>query len=132
VANFIGDVNIIEGSATQGEAGRVAIAYAEGAAPIEAVSAEPLSPGQKVFYAVRPEKIAVSAEPMGERANSVRGQIVDIAYLGNLSTYHVRLGSGQIVKASMTNARRLQNRPFTWEDEVWLSWTNTAGVVLTR
>jgi putrescine transport system ATP-binding protein len=60
----------------------------------------------------------------------VQGKILDIAYLGNLSTYHVELGDGVIIKAQTSNTRRLSRRSFTWEDPVWLSWTATAGVLL--
>ena len=44
------------------------------------------------------------------RANAVQGKILDIAYLGNLSTYHVELPNGQIVKSQAANTRRL-SRP---------------------
>ncbi len=131
VADFIGDVNIIEGAATP-NGDQVEIAWAEGLAPIVAKSSEPIAPGAKVHFAIRPEKIYVSREPDMERANRVQGKVIDIAYLGNISTYRVRLANGQMISASMTNARRLSRRDFTWEDEVWLNWTDTAGLVLTR
>jgi putrescine transport system ATP-binding protein len=53
-----------------------------------------------------------------------------VAYLGNLSTYHVRLANGTMVRAQTANTRRLALRPFTWEDTVWLSWTDTAAILL--
>ncbi|MBD3786806.1 MAG: ABC transporter ATP-binding protein [Sphingomonadales bacterium] len=135
VADFIGDVNIIEGAATPRstpEGAQVEIAWAEGLAPIIATPTEPVSAGQKVHYAIRPEKILVSREPDMARANRVQGKVIDIAYLGNISTYRVRLANGQMISASMTNARRLSRRDFTWDDEVWLNWTDGAGIVLTR
>ena len=131
VADFIGDVNLIEGNATV-EGNTVTIHFAEGAAPITAVCERPIADGQRVSYAIRPEKISVNREPLDDRANHVKGKIEDIGYLGNVSTYHVRLPSGELVSALMTNSRRLARRDFTWEDEVWLSWTDTAGVVLTE
>ncbi|OUD10343.1 ABC transporter ATP-binding protein [Marivivens niveibacter] len=131
VADFIGDVNIIEGNASvSGE--KVDVHFAEGVDPIHAVTDKPITDGQRVSYAVRPEKISVDREPLADRANHVKGKVEDIGYLGNVSTYHVRLPSGQLVSALMTNSRRLARRDFTWEDEVWLSWTDTAGVVLTE
>jgi putrescine transport system ATP-binding protein len=36
------------------------------------------------------------------------------------------------VRAQVANHRRIARRDFTWEDEVWLSWSDTAGLVLTR
>jgi len=62
----------------------------------------------------------------------IEGKILDIAYLGNISTYHVELANGAIIKAQTANDRRIARRSFTWEDTVWLSWTDTAGIILTR
>ena len=74
--------------------------------------------------------MAITAEKPAEAANAVKGKILDIAYLGNLSTYHVRLANGTIIKAQTANNRRISRRSYTWEDPVWLSWTATAGVLL--
>ena len=86
--------------------------------------------GQTAFVAIRPEKISISAEKPEGAVNAVKGKIIDIGYLGNISTYHVEIPGGLMVKAQATNTRRLSRRGFTWEDEVWLSWTLTAGSVL--
>jgi len=131
VADFIGDVNIIEGSATPAES-IIQIDWAEGQPSLNAASEQSFIKGETVFLAIRPEKIAISAvEPEG-RANTVQGKILDIAYLGNISTYHVELPGGQVIKAQTANTDRIRQRDFTWEEEVWLSWTETAGVVLGR
>ncbi len=131
VADFIGEVNLIEGNAKV-DGNTVTIHFAESVDPITAISDRPIADGQRVSYAIRPEKISVNREPLEDRVNHVKGKIEDIGYLGNVSTYHVRLPSGELVSALMTNSRRLARRDFTWEDEVWLSWTDTAGVVLTE
>lgn len=128
VADFIGDVNIIEGHArTTGNT--VSIAWAEGQPEIIGTPAKPVADG-KVSFIIRPEKVAISTEKPTDRHNAVQGKILDIAYLGNLSTYHVEMPNGVIIKAQAANSRRRASRPFTWEDDVWLSWTDTAGVVL--
>ena len=131
VADFIGDVNILEGKAQKTAQG-YDLHVAEGIAPIKVQTDKTLTDGQTVSLAIRPEKIVVGATPDDSRPNHVQGAIEDIAYLGNISTYHVRLPSGQLISASMTNARRLARRELTWEDKVWLSWTDTAGVILTE
>ncbi|MGH1367060.1 MAG: ABC transporter ATP-binding protein [Maritimibacter sp.] len=131
VADFIGDVNLIEGSARRSGPEAYNIIYADGAPAIAASECKTdLSEGQKVTYAIRPEKIRVTREQPTDRQNAVPGEIIDIGYLGNLSTYHVRLNGGQMVKAAMTNSTRIDRRDFTWEDRVWLSWRESAGVVL--
>ncbi|MGR3321912.1 MAG: ABC transporter ATP-binding protein [Pseudooceanicola sp.] len=130
VADFIGDVNIIEGRATQ-DGDKVRLDWAEGQAPFTAATQKEFAPGQQCWLAIRPEKIAISAE-RPDRPNVVQGKVLDIAYLGNISTYHVELPSGHVIKAQEANTRRIARRAFTWEDPVWLGWTETAGVLLDR
>ncbi|MFK7867949.1 MAG: ABC transporter ATP-binding protein [Roseobacter sp.] len=130
VADFIGDVNIIEGTADANGPGSYSVAWADGQKPLHAKSDKDFSAGQKCFLAIRPEKITIAAEEPQNKANAVRGKILDIAYLGNLSTYHVELAGGQIIKAQSANTRRVSRREFTWEDTVWISWSDTAGVLL--
>ena len=130
VADFIGDVNIIEGIAASREGDTLSIKWAEGEPDISGTSEDTFQTGDACHFAIRPEKVAISSEKPTDRANVVRGKVHDIAYLGNISTYHVELSGGQILKAQATNNRRISRRSFTWEDDVWLSWTDTAGVVL--
>ncbi|MGB8622401.1 MAG: ABC transporter ATP-binding protein [Paracoccaceae bacterium] len=132
VADFIGDVNIIEGTATATGEDKYKIAWAEGMDDIIGTSPEPLEKGARVFFAIRPEKVAISPTRPEGAANAVQGKVLDIAYLGNISTYHVELPNGTHIKAQTANNRRIARRSFTWEDTVWLSWTDTAGVVLTN
>ena len=101
-------------------------------APLLAASERPFSDGQTAHLAIRPEKITISAEQPVEAKNTAKGSVLDIAYLGNLSTYYVQLDGGQVVKAQTANTRRLSRRSITWEDKVWISWSATAGVLLDR
>ena len=132
VADFIGDVNIVQGCADlQGD--RVHINWAEGQPPIIGTSNHNFSQDQSVHFAIRPEKISIWSdrpETSDETANIVPGQIIDIAYLGNISTYHVELPNGQMLKAQTANTQRIARRKFTWDDTVWLSWSATGGILL--
>jgi putrescine transport system ATP-binding protein len=130
VADFIGEVNILKGTAKAAGPDIYDVLWAEGQAPVRAASARPFSEGQDCHLAVRPEKISISAERPAGAHNAIQGTVHDIAYLGNLSTYHVQLPGGQILKAQTANTRRVSRRSFTWEDPVWISWTETAGVLL--
>ena len=130
VADFIGEVNLIEGKAEAAGEGNYKVHWSEGAEPLNATTETALGKGDSCTVAIRPEKVSISAEQPTDAANAVQGQIIDIAYLGNLSTYYVKLATGQMIKAQTANTRRLSRRSFTWEDKVWLSWTATAGVVL--
>ncbi|WP_299826047.1 ABC transporter ATP-binding protein [uncultured Roseobacter sp.] len=132
VADFIGDVNIVSGQSRLMGKGRYHISWTEGQQPLVAASDRPFSDGQSCHLAVRPEKIAISAERPADVDNAVQGTVLDIAYLGNLSTYYVELPGGQIIKSQTANTRRISRRSFTWEDTVWVSWTATAGVLLAQ
>ena len=109
----------------------IAIDWAEGQAPLIATEGDPALDGQPVKLALRPEKLSISKDKP-DAVNAFQGKVIDIAYLGNLSTYHVELAGGQMIKAQMANTRRISRRDITWEDTVWVSWSGTAGVVLTQ
>ncbi len=129
VADFIGEVTIIPGKAHRRGKG-YDVTFAEGQPTLHSETDTELGNGQTCYLALRPEKVSISAEKPSDRTNMVQGKIIDIAYLGNLSTYHVELSNGQMIKAQTANTRRLSRRDFSWEDTVWLSWTDTAAVLL--
>ncbi len=132
VADFIGDVNLIEGRVVETGPGTSTI-MSQDAGELRAAAATAASPGDTVWVAVRPEKVRIAhAPPAGARANCVAGQVWDIGYLGDVSIYKVRLDNGFVVKAAAANMTRLIERPFGWNERVWLSWAPDAGVVLTR
>jgi putrescine transport system ATP-binding protein len=132
VADFIGEVNLIEGKVVGAGATATTVVSAS-AGTLRASSAGDGKPGDTVWVALRPEKVRISREPpptAGE--NAVAGQVMDIGYLGDLSIYKVRLDDGFVIKAATANMTRLIERPIGWDDRVWLTWTPDAGVVLTR
>ena len=130
VADFIGDVNILEGRAKSVGDERYEVLWHESAPPVIATSAAPFSDGQSAHLAIRPEKITINMNRPENADNAMQGKVLDIAYLGNLSTYHVELPNGQVIKAQTANTRRIARRDITWEDPVWISWSATAGVLL--
>lgn len=132
VADFIGDVNIIKGKVSPAGKDLFHLKWSDGQAPLNTSSGLSLAEGQECHLAIRPEKVAISTDEPKEADNAVQGKILDIAYLGNLSTYHVELPNGEIIKSQMANTRRIARRSYTWEDPVWISWTATAGVLLDR
>ncbi|MCB1416003.1 MAG: ABC transporter ATP-binding protein [Nitratireductor sp.] len=134
VADFIGDVNLI--AAKVGGARKVdgedCIHFTVDGYKQDFVarSAESLAKGTEAYLAIRPEKITISKSKDTQAANQIEGTVDDIAYVGNLSTYHVRLANGSVIKAQEANRRRISNRQITWEDKVWLSWTAGGGLLL--
>ena len=130
VADFIGDVNIIEGQVTKAQGEMAELSWGQGKSPIRGMAGAHLSQSKSGAFAVRPEKVAIGTEAPMDRHNRVTGVVEDIAYLGNMSTYYVRIENGALIKSQVANDRRIANRSITYGDRVWLSWTDTAGIVL--
>ena len=129
VAEFVGDVNLIEAKVTARSGDDMELASDLGVA-IRVRTGIEAKVGDTVWVALRPEKVVLALErPADASTNAVEGRVHDIGYLGDLSIYHVRLADGALFKVSRSNATRL---PIGWDDAVWLSWAPDAGVVLTR
>jgi putrescine transport system ATP-binding protein len=123
VAQFVGDVNLIEGGVASVDAGGVLIDSAAGRLRVK--QAAEAKPGDTVWVALRPEKLRISCEPPPGDENRIAGQVWDIGYLGDMSVYQVKTDSGLVMKASVANLTRLIERPITWDDRVWLSFAPT-------
>ena len=128
VADFLGDVTILEGKATR-LGGAYEVHWAEGQPPLRANSTLELADGADCHLAIRPEKVEIHGDKPADD-NVLRGKVIDIGYLGNISTYHVQLANGQIIRAQNFNTERDTRRAFTWEDEVWVNWTESCAVLL--
>jgi putrescine transport system ATP-binding protein len=129
VADFVGDVNLFEGRL--GDDGLSVEGTAAGRLRLS-VKAEAES-GAVVWVAVRPEKVRISREaPMPGLDNCVAGTVVDVSYLGDTSTYRLRIRDGSQIKVAAANAGIRAERAIAVDDEVWLIWSAEAGMVLTR
>jgi putrescine transport system ATP-binding protein len=139
VADFIGSVNLFKGRITKDEPDHVVIDSPE--------CKHYVSHGitgtsdMDVHIAIRPEKIVIQADlpaqseresPAEVGYNIAQGVIEDLAYLGSLTTYHVKLESGMVVKVTHTNAARHGTTRFTWGDKVYVWWCGSDVVVLTQ
>jgi putrescine transport system ATP-binding protein len=132
VADFIGEVNLIEGRMVEAGSG-AAIIVSPDVGKLQAAAAPDARPGDTVWVALRPEKVRISSAPPADPSpNGVAGQVWDIGYLGDVSIYKVRLDNGFVMKVAAANMTRLIERPFGWNERVWLSWAADAGVVLAK
>ncbi len=132
VAEFVGDINLIEGKVTGVEGDLVTLASPR-LGRIELDEDEPrCRPGDALCIGLRPEKIGLSHDEPEQVVNKAQGEIWDIGYLGDITMIQVMVGGegGQLFKVSLTNRTRRSERPFAWEDRVWLSWDVEAGMVL--
>jgi putrescine transport system ATP-binding protein len=123
VADFIGEVTIIEGRAA-------APGTIDSALGPLAVANRDTGAGKTVWLALRPEKISMSAERPGGAKNAVAGTVHEIGYRGEMSAYKVRLGDGSLMKVSIANVNARGRAPYAEGDAVWLSWPPDAGIFL--
>jgi len=131
VADFVGDINIIEAKVVSQEGRTAVLETAHGR--IEANHDTKLETGKTVWFAIRPEKVHIRLDAPAEGSvNTLGGEIWDIGYLGDMSIYHVHFANDAVLKSAQTNATRLTERPIGWDDKVWISWDRDAGVVLDR
>jgi len=131
VADFVGDVNLIEGRVV--EAGTTAtVIESTQVGRVRAGAASGAKAGDTVWIALRPEKVRVTSEQHAATENGVSGTVRDIAYLGDLSIYKVALDNGFVMETAIANLTRMIERPISWDDRVWLTWDAAAGIVLTQ
>lgn len=134
VADFIGDVNLIEAKITEKSDAGTKLAAVTGAYSIDTEQTTDESVGDTVWYAIRPEKVRIKIGRRDENTvNQINGLVWDIAYLGDVSIFHAKVGEEghDIVRATMANVSRLVENPITWDDEVALTFGRDAGVILT-
>jgi putrescine transport system ATP-binding protein len=140
VAGFIGSVNLFDGKVTAIDGDQVQVQTALGHR-LRVRSFHPLVLGTPVTVAVRPEKIQ-PREPMEPAAtdameNRLQGVVEDIAYLGDVSIYRVRVGErgdphSRIVEMTLTNVQPRTEQALTWEQPVAMEWSPTSAVLLTE
>ncbi|MEL6201221.1 MAG: ABC transporter ATP-binding protein [Pseudomonadota bacterium] len=131
VADFIGSVNIFEGTVGATSKGAVTLAGVDDF-KIKVETESALSKDRQAWFAVRPEKVKVARKKPAGTTNAVEGEVWDIAYLGDMTILNVKLDSGKIVKASMVNASRISDDPIGYEERVWLSFAPDSGILLER
>nr|WP_228578595.1 polyamine ABC transporter ATP-binding protein [Halomonas sp.] len=130
VAEFVGTVNLFEGDIVVDEADHCVVeSPALGRAIRIGHGVSTQADERRVWVAVRPEKTWLSRErPPGE-FNWAAGIVEDIAYLGGLSVYFVRIESGHLIKASIANTERRGDRP-RWDEPVFVHWDEHSAIIL--
>ena len=133
VAGFIGSVNMVEGVVTEDEPGHVRIRSAELGCDIYVGHGVDCAPDQILWWAIRPEKVHLSRDKPehAQGANVTHGMVEDIGYLGDMSVYQVLLDSGKRLRVTQTNTVRGNPDAITWDEQVYLTWGDSSGSVLT-
>ncbi|QYJ74430.1 MULTISPECIES: polyamine ABC transporter ATP-binding protein [Shewanella] len=130
IAEFIGTVNLFDCEIVEDEADHAILKSPTLPQPFLIGHGVTTSLEDKhVWLAVRPEKTLITREQPEGEYNWAKGKVHDIAYLGGLSVYYIKLEDDKIIQCSMTNTERRADHP-TWGDDIYISWEATSGVVL--
>ena len=130
VADFIGNVNLWEGSLTLDAADRCEVKTAHGVVHVgHGIRG---TQDMSCAVAVRPEKITISKTRPAVSANLFTGTVKEIAYFGSYNTFIVDLPGGGTVKILEANTSRYDGGDITWNDPVFFWFDETAPIVLTQ
>jgi putrescine transport system ATP-binding protein len=131
VADFVGTTNLFEGVVASCAPGLTTVSCGETGCDLLVDDVGRFTPGQRVWVALRPEKIRLSKQPAeASRANQLRGTVHQLGYLGNRCTYQVKTASGKLITVFSQNERRTSEWSIDWSDEVYVSWNADAAVLL--
>jgi putrescine transport system ATP-binding protein len=131
VADFVGTTNLFEGTVSSCEPGLITVHCLETGGDLMVDDEGRFSVGQRVWVALRPEKVRLGKQPLnGVRVNQLRGTVWELGYLGNRSTYRIKTATGKLVTVFAQNERRSSEAIIDWSDEVFVSWSADAAVLL--
>jgi putrescine transport system ATP-binding protein len=132
VADFIGSVNMFEGRLIEDEPDHVRIESEDLGGTFFIDHGVSAAPGAIVWVALRPEKISLAREAPAGKENVARAVVKEIAYMGDLSIYITQLTSGKMVRITQPNTVRHPEDRITWDEQVYLHWHPSSGVVVTQ
>ena len=130
VAEFIGSVNLWEGTLVLVAADRCEVLTALG--PVTVVREISGTQGVACGVAIRPEKITISKTRPATTNNLFTGTVKEVAYFGSYNTFIVEVPGGVTVKILEANTSGERTEGITWNDAVFFWFDETAPVVLTQ
>ncbi|MCD8140935.1 MAG: ABC transporter ATP-binding protein [Planctomycetaceae bacterium] len=133
VAAFIGDTNFFDGHVTwvKGEYSQISI---EDFGDVLVFNDKNVRLGGAVHLSLRPEKLLISSEKPAEKenVNLFKGVVEEVVYLGSHTKYWVRVGEYRLAVIRQHRRFLLDEKPISWQDEVWLEWHADDGFMLER
>lgn len=132
VAEFVGETNLFEGRIEAAADGQPRFVPQGLDARFSVAQPKLQAEGAARYLNIRPEKMDVTLQAPDDGSNAIPGQIIDIAYLGNISTYYVDVGLRKPIMVQMTNNQRSLNARFSHDNRVWVSWYPEDGLLLDR
>jgi putrescine transport system ATP-binding protein len=131
VADFIGLVNLFDGKVVEVIGDQLRVESPLGRT-FQMHTLHPHPIGTPVTVAIRPEKVRLCSNYREDGVNQIKGTVEDIAYLGDVSIYRVRVSPEMLVEMTLTNVLPRMEQDLTWGQEVTMEWSPNSGVVLTE
>ena len=131
VADFIGTMNFFRCQLKDFSDG-VAVGESKELGAVRIACSQPVSrAGENFTLAIRPEKFALSFEPVEGDSNFVKGRMGPSAYLGDRSHFYIYLdGRKDPISVALQNLSGSLELIRETDREVWLSWADDACVML--
>ena len=104
VAEFIGEINIFEGEIESGAQGALMLRGKLGT--LRAAAGGVARP---VAFALRPDRLRLSARPPEGAENVIAGVVRHRAYLGDATLYRIEAPDGSLLRARLANAAGAEN-----------------------
>ncbi|MGI8522161.1 MAG: ABC transporter ATP-binding protein [Nocardioides sp.] len=119
VADFIGTSNIVAGKPSRVVDGEAVLEFGDRQRVIVPLAGE--RHAEEVVVTIRPEKIALSHEPV-EADCMLLGTVREVVYQGTFTGYTVDLPHGETIVSHRTNANDSDDVAVVG-DSVWLTWS---------
>lgn len=132
VADFLGDINIINGKITQKQNNKITITTPEGETleVLQTNAQIKTAIGDEVAFAIRPQKMTIDrANNTTLDTNTLQGTVQDIAYLGDMTIYRIKLTDNRILQVSILN-REIAEQPINWEEKVTIKYKPEHAMIL--
>lgn len=130
VADFIGHINMLEAQVIEAAHGHTRLAIS-GLGEIIAPPVAGLETGAKGAFAIRPEQVHIGIHSdITELKNHFPGEVRNLLYCGDVTTYKVQLANGLLVEALLPNSTPGHAKFFRAGDSVKVGWRQDAGVFL--
>jgi len=134
VAAFIGDTNFLRGKVVELLDSEYSLLDIDGFPRVVCFNDKRMRLGDLVYLSIRPEKFRITRDrPDEDRLhNLARGKVEDVIYLGTHTRYWVRVQDSRISVFQQHSRFLLDEKPITWNDEVWVRWHSDDGFMIER
>jgi len=143
VARFIGETNLFDGTviavepvdkpkAAENET-MVTLEIPE-LGRIKVTTVDTVTPGMKVSFTIRPEKISISTTKPSLKRNDINlfeGIVDEPIYSGFQTKFYVRISENTVLKVMKQHANYSDEGPdIIWKDSVYISWSANDGYIV--